>query len=160
MLVRQHLRILKNHFTFHASWFYFTLYSDLPFLSKSLPQTKQNSLINIWMKIIFGNIMGCIIIRVSPRGTLTMIQSRVVKLNVKTFQIIQICFHAKNRNGSQFSISKPARTSPGRKSRFVEPINWWRIFCHQNPKLPWKSILSTAVEQIRLWFKLQTIYID
>ena len=63
--------------------------------------------------------MGRIIIRVSPRGTLTMIQSRVVKLNVKTFQIIQICFHAKNRYGSQFSISKPAGTSPGRKSRFL-----------------------------------------
>ena len=57
MLVRQHLRILKNHFTFHASWFYFTPYSDLLFLSKSLPQTKQNSLINIWMKIIFGNMI-------------------------------------------------------------------------------------------------------
>ena len=122
MLVRQHLRILKNHFTFHASWFYFMLYSDPLFLSKSLPQTKQNSLINIWTKIIFGNIMGRIIIRVSPRGTLTMIQSRVVKLNVKTFQIIQICFHAKNRYGSQFSISKPAGTSPGRKSRFVKLI--------------------------------------
>ena len=156
MLVRQHLRILKNHFTFHASWFYFTLYSDLLFLSKSLPQTKQNSLINIWMKIIFGNRT---MIRVSTRRTLTMIQ--VVKLNVKTFQIIQICFHAKNRNGSQFSISKPARTSPGRKSRFVfKTHKLVTNFCQQNPKLPRKSILSTTVEQIRLWFKLQTIYID